>query len=105
MNEQKDIVKNMSEMLMTIFTKSGSVQLRGPVDELRSFKEQVKHKDNRHTFIEVPLRFLTYNPALEGVTILPAQVGVIVFADPVKAALVQKTKILQPVGIQPKKLN
>lgn len=89
--------------LMTIFTKSGNVQLIGPVEELIKFKKQIKDKENRHTFLEFPLHLITYNPALESVTVLPADVGIIIIADPTKAP--QRSNILAPVAAIPKKLN
>lgn len=89
--------------LMTIFTKSGNIQMAGPVEELRRFKERVKNKDNRHTFLEVPARLCTFNPALEEVTVLPSQTGIIIIADPAKAP--RNNRILAPVSVVPKKLN
>jgi len=93
-----------TDRLMTIFTKSGNVQLTGPVEDLLEFKERIKQKDNRHTFLEVAGKLFTFNPALEGVTVLPADVGVIIIADPTKASL-QPSRILAPIGAVPKKLN
>jgi len=92
-----------TDRLMTIFSKTGNTQLQGPVEELRRFKERIKHKDNRHTFLEVPAKLYAWNPALEGITILPADVGVIIIADPTKAP--QRSNILAPIAAVPKKLN
>lgn len=90
--------------LMTIFTKSGNVQLRGPGEELRRFKERLKDKNNRHTFLEVPAKLFAFNPALEEVTVLPADAGIIIIADPV-IVMHNRSKIFQPVGMVPKKLS
>ena len=94
-----------TDRLMTIFTKSGNVQLQGPAKDLIMFKERIKQKDNRHTFLEAPAGLFTFNPALEAVTVLPADVGVIIIADPMIAARQINRKILEPVGVVPKKLN
>lgn len=91
------------DRLMTIFSKTGNTQLRGPLEELRRFKEQIKNKDNRHTFLEVPRKLVDWNPALEEVTILPADVGVIIIADPTKAP--RNPGILAPIPLVTKKLN
>lgn len=99
----KEIERVKSDRLMTVFTKSGNVQLLGPAADLMKFKKQLKDKENRHTFLECPPHLLTHNPALESVAILPAQMGIIIIADPTKAP--QKTSILAPIAAVPKKLN
>lgn len=88
--------------LMTIFTKGCNVQLQGPVKELQEFKKRIKDKDNRHTFLEAPKRLFAFNPALEEVTVLPADVGVIIIADPAKAPP-RQGRIAVPGGAVPKK--
>ena len=105
MSKEPKIEVPETDMLMTIFTKSGNVQLRGPAKDLIMFKERIKQKDNRHTFLEAPARLFTFNPALEAVTVLPADVGVIIIADPMIAAHQINSRILAPVGVVPKKLN
>lgn len=92
-----------SDRLMTIFTSSGNVQLMGPVADLVNFKKQIKDKENRHAFLECPSNLITYNPALESVAILPADVGIIIIADPEKA--LRRSGILAPIAAVPKKLN
>lgn len=91
------------DRLMTIFTKSGNVQLMGPKKDLQIIKERIKNKDNRHTFIECPAKFLTYNAALEEVTVLPADVGIIIIADTTKNP--RNSRIAVPIQAMPKKLN
>lgn len=92
-----------TDRIMTIFTKSGNVQLRGPKVELLRFKDRIKHKDNRHTFIEAPAKLFAFNQALEEVSVLPADVGIIIIADPTKN--VPNSKIAVPARFGPKKLN
>lgn len=87
-----------SDKLMTIFTRSGNIQLRGKREDIRNFKAQIKHKDNRHKFLEVPPRIFAYNAALEEISVLPADVGVIIITDHALAAAQQNRTILQPVG-------
>lgn len=99
----EEIAAPETDRLMTIFSKSGNVQIVGPLKELRALKQRIESKDNRHTFIEMPARLITFNLALEEVTVLPAEVGIIIIADPAKAAM--GGKILQPVSVIPKKLN
>lgn len=93
-----------TDRLMTIFLKGVKTQLVGPVEELIDFKKRVKDKDNRHTFLEVPAKLFAFNPALEEVTVLPAEVGIIIIADPTKAPP-QQGRIAVPMGVVPKKLN
>jgi len=109
MKEKKSIVKNNkvevpeTNRLMTIFTKSGNVRLVGPIADLCEFKKRIKDKDNRHTFLEAPAKLCAWNPALEGVIILPADVGIIIIADPAKSP--RNSQILAPTHVIPKKLN
>lgn len=97
------IEKLETERLMTIFTKSGNVQLMGPIADLMKFKKQLKDKENRHTFLECPPHLFTYNSGLETVTILPADAGIIIIADPAKAP--RKPQIFAPINVVPKKQN
>lgn len=93
-----------TDRLMTIFTMAGNVQSMDPIEELIAFKKRIKDKDNRHTFIEAPAKLFAFIPALEEVTVLPADVDIIIIADPTKAPP-QQGRILAPVGVVPKKLN
>lgn len=88
--------------LMTIFTKSGNVQLVGSAEDLLKFKKQLRDKENRHTFLECPQHLITHNLALDSVAVLPAEVGIIIIADPTK---VTKNRILAPINVVPKELN
>jgi len=106
MSKEKTKIEEVeANYLMTLFTKSGNVQLTGPLVELRVFKERIKQKDNRHTFIEVPAKLYAFNPALKEVTVLPAQTGIIIIADPAIGAMIKGSQILQPRAVVPKKMN
>ena len=83
-NNKVKIHEPESDRLMSIFTKSGKVQLVGPKADLMKFKKQVTAKENRHTFLECPPHLFTHNPVLEAVTVLPAETGIIIIADPTK---------------------
>lgn len=92
-----------TDRLMTIFTKSGNVKFQGPGKVLREFKDRIKDKENRHTFLDAPARLFTFNPALEEVTVLPADVGIIIIADLTKA--VPNSRIAVPIHGVPKNIK
>jgi hypothetical protein len=74
-----------SDRLMTIFTAGTSTQLVGLKADLVKFKKQIKDKENRHTFLEVPTHLFKQTAPYEEVTIKPADVNLIIIADPSKA--------------------
>lgn len=83
-----------SDWLLSLKTRSGGeVQLLGSKNELINFKKEFTASANRHKFIEIPHKLLTYNPALEEVTVMPIDVGVIILIDQTKKSHL-KSKIV-----------
>ena len=96
---KEEILKVESDMTMMIRTSSGPVELLGPKSELMKFRDQLKDKDNRHKFLECPPHLLTWAPWLVGVSILPADVGVIVIQ--ITSMVTQKKGLYLPSGPMP----
>lgn len=96
---KEEILKVESDMTMTIRTSSGPVELLGQKSELMKFRDQLKDKENRHKFLECPPHLLTWAPWLVGVSILPADVGVIVIQIP--SLVPQKKGLYLPSGPMP----
>lgn len=89
------IEKVQEDMCMVIRTSTGPVELVGPKSDLMKFRDQLKDKDNRHKFLECPPHLLSWARWLEGVSILPANVGAIVIKIPSLAPR-QNTGLLLP---------
>lgn len=88
-----------SDRMMLIRLASGPVQLIGPKYELMKFKKQLDDPKNRHIRIECPSHLLTWAPWLEIVSVMPAEIDVIIIQDPDKAP--RKTGLALPAGPMP----
>lgn len=95
-----------TDRLMIIRTTTGPVELIGPKRDLMKFRDQLKDKDNRHTFIECPPHLLTWAPWLEGISVLPTTISVIVIQNK-ELSPKRKPGVLVPAGVGPsqRKLN
>ena len=98
------IEKVETDRMMLLRIISGSVQLIGPKHELMKFKKQLEDQKNRHIHIECPPHLLTWAPWLDNVSVIPAEIQVIIIQDPDKAP--RKPGLALPAGfIPPKKFN
>lgn len=81
-NGKEKIHEVKEDLIMLVRTSTGPVELLGPKADLMKFRDQLKDKENRHKFLECPPHLLTWAPWLVGVSILPADVGMIVIQIP-----------------------